>query len=103
MAGQSDPDFSVFSAAEVFPQTITVVCLAPFLTCLLCQLLIAPICSQMHGFKQMEFLAEDEMIEIVPNMRMEELNLISVLGSSSPFDFMVLVLSSCLKAVGGVI
>lgn len=47
MAGQSDPDFSVFSAAE------------------------------------MEFLAEDEMIEIVPNMRMEELNLIS--GDYGPF------------------
>ncbi|GAB2299847.1 DNA replication complex GINS protein PSF2, variant 2 [Dionaea muscipula] len=37
MAGQSDPQFSVFSAAE------------------------------------MEFLAEDEMIEIVPNMRIESL------------------------------
>ncbi|GAB4827472.1 DNA replication complex GINS protein PSF2 [Ancistrocladus abbreviatus] len=47
MAGQSDPQFSVFSAAE------------------------------------MEFLAEDEMIEIVPNMRMESLNLIS--GDYGPF------------------
>lgn len=28
---------------------------------------------------QLEFLAEDEMVEIVPNMRMEPLNLISVL------------------------
>ena len=27
----------------------------------------------------MEFLAEDEMIEIVPNMRMDPLNLISVI------------------------
>lgn len=47
MAGQSDPQSSVFSAAE------------------------------------MEFLAEDEMIEIVPNMRMEPLNLIS--GDYGPF------------------
>ncbi|XP_057539561.1 DNA replication complex GINS protein PSF2 [Amaranthus tricolor] len=47
MAGQSDPDFSVFSAGE------------------------------------MEFLAEDEMIEIVPNMRMDPLNLIS--GDYGPF------------------
>lgn len=28
---------------------------------------------------QLEFLAEDEIVEIVPNMRMEPLNLISVL------------------------
>lgn len=47
MAGQSDPQFSVFSPAE------------------------------------MEFLAEDEMIEIVPNMRMDPLNLIS--GDYGPF------------------
>ncbi|KMT18317.1 hypothetical protein BVRB_2g024770 [Beta vulgaris subsp. vulgaris] len=47
MAGQSDPQSSVFSAAE------------------------------------MEFLAEDEMIEIVPNMRMDALNLIS--GDYGPF------------------
>ncbi|KAL2940471.1 DNA replication complex GINS protein PSF2 [Bienertia sinuspersici] len=47
MAGQSDPQISVFTAAE------------------------------------MEFLAEDEMIEIVPNMRMEPLNLIS--GDYGPF------------------
>ncbi|XP_021768990.1 DNA replication complex GINS protein PSF2-like [Chenopodium quinoa] len=47
MAGQSDPQSSVFTAAE------------------------------------MEFLAEDEMIEIVPNMRMEPLNLIS--GDYGPF------------------
>ncbi|XP_057511134.1 DNA replication complex GINS protein PSF2-like isoform X1 [Actinidia eriantha] len=34
---------------------------------------------------ELEFLAEDEMIEIVPNMRMESLNLISVLGDFGPF------------------
>lgn len=28
---------------------------------------------------QLEFLAEDEMIEIVPNMRMDPLNLICVI------------------------
>lgn len=47
MAGQSDPQFSSFSPAE------------------------------------MEFLAEDETLEIVPNMRMEPINLIS--GDYGPF------------------
>ncbi|XP_020276701.1 DNA replication complex GINS protein PSF2 [Asparagus officinalis] len=47
MAGQSDPDLSIFSAPEV------------------------------------EFLAEDEMIEIVPNIRMEALNMIC--GDYGPF------------------
>ncbi|XP_068651068.1 DNA replication complex GINS protein PSF2 [Aristolochia californica] len=47
MAGQSDPDLSFFSAAEV------------------------------------EFLAEDEMVDIVPNMRMEKLEMIS--GDFGPF------------------
>ena len=51
----------------------------------------------------MEFFAEDEMIEIVPNMRMEELNLISVLCPYSSFDFMLLFLTLCLKVVGVVL
>ncbi|KAI4346962.1 hypothetical protein L6164_007820 [Bauhinia variegata] len=47
MAGQSDPQFSLFSAEEL------------------------------------EFIAEDEMVEIVPNLRMEPLNLIC--GDFGPF------------------
>ncbi|KAK1299133.1 DNA replication complex GINS protein PSF2 [Acorus calamus] len=47
MAGQSDPDLSIFTAPEV------------------------------------EFLAEDELVEIVPNMRMEALHMIC--GDFGPF------------------
>ncbi|KAG9452029.1 hypothetical protein H6P81_004933 [Aristolochia fimbriata] len=47
MAGQTDPDLSIFSSAEV------------------------------------EFLAENEVVEIVPNMRMEKLEMIS--GDFGPF------------------
>ncbi|PSS32581.1 DNA replication complex GINS protein, partial [Actinidia chinensis var. chinensis] len=43
--------------------------------------------SDPHGSEfsaaELEFLAEDQMIEIVPNMRMESLNLIS--GDFGPF------------------
>ncbi|PKI46569.1 DNA replication complex GINS protein PSF2 isoform X1 [Punica granatum] len=42
-------------------------------------------CSQFHVFsaEEIEFIAEDELIEIVPNMRMDQLNLIR--GDFGPF------------------
>lgn len=59
MAGQSDPHLSILSTSEV----------ARF---------IPPSspdsCLDVLGYTQVEFVAEDEVVEIVPNIRMDALN-----------------------------
>lgn len=79
MAGQSDPDLSLFSPSEVTKSV-------PLL------FFLPPTAAWMHrsrdlklpGLTQVEFVAEDEVVEIVPNIRMDALNLLCVRASPIP-------------------
>jgi GINS complex subunit 2 len=69
MAGQSDPHLSIFSPSEVTNPSH----------------LVPPTYRQrgrdaefLQSVLQVEFVAEDEIVDIVPNIRMDALNMICV-------------------------
>lgn len=65
MAGQTDPHISLFSPQEVL------------LFLFVCNYCLDRLILTFHT--QVEFMAEDEMVEIVPNMNMDPLNFIAVI------------------------
>jgi len=78
MAGQSDPHLSIFSPSEVtnpFPSTLYRQKLSSSKGS---EVGCNPISGPVLSVLQVEFVAEDEIVEIVPNIRMDALNMICV-------------------------
>ena len=84
MAGQSDPQLSLFSAEEV---SLSLCVCFNFLHIIWITFFVFG--SDWKKFiVQVEFIAEDEMVEIVPNLRMDALNFVCViLFPTLPFPF----------------
>ena len=72
MAGQSDSNMSLFSPEEV-PSLLSTHDLQIY-----AWLFMLGCCF--FFFSQIEFMAEDELVEIVPNLRMDSLNFICVIS-----------------------